>query len=53
MRLSRTAMLAVAVSPVHGAYSTVRWSRAEDRDGLFYLYGENVETFALPDPFGA
>jgi hypothetical protein len=43
----------LAAFAVHGAYSTVRWMRVEDRGGLFYLDGDNVETYALPDPFGA
>lgn len=38
---------------VHGNYSPVRWMRVEERGGSFYLSGDEMEIFALPDPFGA
>ncbi len=36
---------------IHGNYSPVRWMRIEDRNGLFYLTGDTIEMFALPDAF--
>lgn len=34
-----------------GNYSPVRWMRVEDRGGYYYLAGDEIEQFALPDPF--
>jgi len=36
-----------------GNYSPVRWMRVEDRGGSWYLTGDGIEAFALPDPFAA
>ncbi|MEO5509255.1 MAG: hypothetical protein ABIS27_01400 [Longimicrobiales bacterium] len=35
----------------HGNYAPVRWMRVEDRGGSFFLTGETLEEFALPNPF--
>jgi hypothetical protein len=38
---------------VRGNYSPVRWLRVREADGRFYLVGEDVDVFELPDPFAA
>lgn len=35
----------------YGSYSPVRWMHVTERELLFRLEGEGVETFPLPDPF--
>ncbi|MGQ0560325.1 MAG: HEAT repeat domain-containing protein [Gemmatimonadota bacterium] len=42
---------AIALNELKGNYSTVRWSRVEEREGEFYLVGEMIEDFRLPSPF--
>jgi hypothetical protein len=44
--------LGVLVQPDrHGSYSPARWMHVSERELLFRLEGEGVETFPLPDPF--
>jgi hypothetical protein len=38
---------------VRGNYSPVRWMRVREARGDFYLVGEDVDVFELPDPFAA
>lgn len=37
----------------HGFYSPARWMRVRERDGVFTLEAESLESFRLPDPFAA
>ena len=38
---------------LHGNYSPTRWSRIEEDEGEFYLVGESIPSFKLPNPFAA
>jgi hypothetical protein len=38
---------------LHGNYSPARWMRVEESGGAFFLTGEGMELFPLPDPFAA
>lgn len=40
-----------ALNELKGNYSTVRWSRVEEREGTFYVVGEQIDDFKLPNPF--
>lgn len=43
---------ATAKNAVKGNYSPVRWSRIREMNGSFYIIGETMGEFGLPDPFG-
>jgi hypothetical protein len=38
---------------VRGAYSPARWMRVRESEGGFWLEGQGVSMFVLPDPFAA
>jgi hypothetical protein len=44
---------AYAKPGTHGNYAPVRWMRVEDRDARFFLIGDTLEEFALPNPFAS
>ena len=37
---------------VKGNYSPVRWMRVREQNGRFYLVGDRIDEFELPNPFG-
>jgi len=43
---------ALALNNLKGNYATVRWMRIREDEGVFYLVGDNIEAFKLPNPFG-
>lgn len=43
---------ATAQNNVKGNYSPVRWVRIREQEGRFYLIGDTIEEFELPNPFG-
>ncbi len=43
---------ATTKNAVKGNYSPVRWSRIREMNGSFYIIGETMGEFGLPDPFG-
>lgn len=43
---------ATAQNNVKGHYSPVRWAHVREQEGRFYLVGETIEEFELPNPFG-
>lgn len=42
---------ATAKADYRGNYSPVRWMRVRETDGAFFLAGETMDPFRLPDPF--
>jgi hypothetical protein len=43
---------AQALNNQKGNYATVRWMRIREDEGAFYLVGDMIEPFKLPNPFG-
>jgi hypothetical protein len=41
-----------ALNEVRGNYSNIRWSRVQEQEGSFFLVGDMIDPFPLPNPFG-